>query len=300
MNQTIIMGDDPRSQAILQQQASNSLPFSFERLKGVNWAGVIDKNETIQAIVAGSSLPWDTQVLNIESGVIKLLWAQGDYRQQRSCLARLLEHFLKKNLGPDTVFVKARISCMDLAALHALEDCGFKVIETYIDFRFHLEQLDAKPDADIRIRLAEKSEIDAVKQIALTAFRYNRYMMDPQLPDREARESRMIWVENSFRGRAEAVYVACIDEQITGFLILRKTSNENGHKIGLIDLIAIDPAFTKQGLGMALVQQSLHHYFESAQFIDVGTQANNVAAISLYLKMGFKYHRPSYTLHLHA
>jgi dTDP-4-amino-4,6-dideoxy-D-galactose acyltransferase len=124
-------------------------------------------------------------------------------------------------------------------------------------------------------------------------------MSDSLIPDNLARHSRSEWVRNSFKGRAEAIYVAEEDGQLSGFLLLKSKMDPNGNKAGVIDLIAVDSEYSGKGIGMGLVSASIQHYSQAADYIEVGTQAKNIPAVNLYIKSGFRIAKSEFTLHHH-
>jgi ribosomal protein S18 acetylase RimI-like enzyme len=193
-------------------------------------------------------------------------------------------------------FLSMRLPEGDQTALHAAESVGFKVVESYLTFTRPMEDL---PPVDARVRLAHPDEMEPVAELAGRAFRYNRFMSDSLIPDRLARNSRSEWVRNSFKGRAEAIYVAEDGGRLAGFLLLRSKVDGQGTKAGVIDLIAVDSDHAGKGLGMALVSAAVHYYNHQADYLEVGTQAKNIPAINLYIKSGFRIAKSEFTLHHH-
>ena len=196
--------------------------------------------------------------------------------------------------------MSARVPSADIAAIHALEANHFRLIETYLTFAAAPNAGEENRKPDDRVRLANPADVSAVSKLAFEAFRYNRYMVDPLLPEEQARHSRLVWVENAFKGRAEAIYVAEADGAIAGFLILRTVGGEGNDKAGLIDLIAVHPGCAGHGIGKSLVAKALEHYKGKAGLVKVGTQSVNIAAVNLYHTMGFRFQEAENTLHWHA
>lgn len=274
--------------------------FLGEKTAGLRSLVMVDDNDHLLAYAGDRLLPWDTEVLQMASARLGYLWSLGDYSTQRRRLSKLLEASVERWMHEQVEFVSARIKCENLAVVHAVEDQGFRVIESYLTFRLDSPRNMDVATMDKRIRLAHSSEVQVVSQLAYEVFRYNRYMMDPLLPEQRARYSRLVWVKNAFAGRAEAVYIAEVERKVSGFAVLRTVVSENGEKIGLVDLIAVDPKLAGQGVGSALVLKSLYYFRDKVQLVEVGTQATNVAAINLYEKMGFRFLHSEYSLHWHS
>jgi len=274
---------------------SHRRAFEFVRKNDARlW--MISDEKKVQAFASWAMLPWESEVLQRKSGAFKAWWAAGSYLDQRVSLVRVFSACLKDCREHDIRFLSMRLSEDDRTALHAAESVGFKVLESYLTFR-HPTAVSLPLDG--RVRLARIEEMEAVAELASRAFRYNRFMSDSLIPDNLARHSRSEWVRNGFKGRADAIYVAEEDGQMAGFLLLRSKTSDDGKKVGIIDLIAVDQEFAGKRLGLGLVAASIHHYHQEAEIIEVGTQAKNVPAINLYIKAGFRVTKSEFTLHYH-
>ena len=274
--------------------------FRLGNIHNLSSLMLCDGNDRLLAYAGHQSLDWDSNILALRSARIGYLWSLGDYRVQRRRLSRLVKASIDQDRDEQVEFMSTRIPCEDIASVHALEDNGFRLIESYLTFVSCSSAKADGPRPDDRVRPAGPADAGGVSQLAFEAFRYNRYMIDPLLPKKQARHSRLVWVQNAFKGRAEAVYLAEVDKVIAGFLIMRPIEGDNDRKIGLIDLIAVDSRFRGQGIGSSLVSQALRHYQGKVDLVEVGTQASNVAAVNLYQKMGFRFLRSEYSLHWHA
>ena len=278
------------------EEGSESLVFALASISDSSaWAVVGD--DRLTALAGWRSLPWDSEVLQFPCGRIGPMWARGGYLERRRRLGKLFDRCTTEAQEQDVCFFSLRLNGTDLAALHAAEDAGFRVIESYLTFARDIDHI---PESDKLVRLANPSEAEVVAEIAYRAFHYNRFLADPLIPEERARHSRRDWVRNAFAGRAEAIYVAEEKGNVAGFLLLRSVKNPDGEKVGLIDLIAVAPEYPGRGLGSALALQSLHHYQGKSPVVEVGTQAKNAAAVNLYTKLGFRLVRSEFTLHWHA
>lgn len=252
--------------------------------------------ESAQSIISWQPLEWDSQMLGKNAGAIKFLWADGNYKIQVSHLKNLFNYCLEDATKHGVEFLSLRVEEENVGAIHSAEAAGFRVIESYITLEHTLEKI---PEPDTRVRDARTEDREPAAEIAYRAFRHNRYIADPMLPEHLARQSRSEWVKNGFNGRSEAAYVAESEGLIRGFLLLKTASQSDGIKKGIIDLIAIDPDYSGQGLGSALVAQAVYHYAGKASSIEVGTQGKNIGAANLYIQNGFRFKRAELSLHWH-
>jgi len=253
----------------------------------------------LQAAAGWRSLPWDSQVLGCPSGSVGGLWAEGCYAEQCHRLETVLKACIADAEAYGVRFLSVRLPEDRLAALHAVEAVGFRIIESFLTFGRETDgEIPVNGAPDCHIRLAQPDEMETVASIAYRAFQSFRLRVDPQIPESRARHSRREWVRNGFKGRAEAIYVAKSEKRIVGFALLR--SKMDTEKVGEIELIAVDPAFHGKGIGKELVAEAIRHYQGKTSEIQVGTQAKNLQAVGLYTRMGFSVVRSELSFHRHS
>ena len=258
-------------------------------------------------------MPWDSEVLGCPAGSIEGLWAEGCYAEQRHRLETVLNACIADAEDHGVRFLSVRLPEDAIAALHAVESVGFRIIESFLTFgRKTAGEIPFGTKSDFYVRLTQPDEMETVASIAYCAFQSFRLRVDPQIPESRARHSRREWVRNGFKGRAEAIYVAesenrlCSESpRIVGFALLRskvsrRLSERSTEKIGEIELIAVDPASHGRGIGKALVAEAIQHYQGKTSEIHVGTQAKNLQAIGLYTRMGFSVVRSELSFHRHS
>lgn len=176
--------------------------------------------------------------------------------------------------------VSARIATDDTVADGELRQAGFRPIETLITL-----QREIFPDARLPsgVRPAGAGDWSGCLDIARTAFSYDRFHADVRVPKAAADRLKAVWVENSLKGRADAVLVVLDRGQVAGFV----TCLVNGDA-AVIDLIAVAPGCQGRGLGRNLVQGALAFYAGRKALMRVGTQAANTHSLGLYEGQGFK------------
>ena len=255
--------------------------------------------DRLQALAGWRCLPWDSQVLGCPSGSVGGLWAEGCYAEQRHRLETVLNACIADAEDHGVRFLSVRLPEGAIAALHAAEAVGFRIIESFLTFGRKTDgEIPFNGESAFHVRLAQPDEMETVAAIAYRAFESFRLRVDPQIPESRARHSRREWVRNGFKGRAEAIYVAESENHLIGFALLR--SKASPEKAGEIELIAVDPAFQGRGIGKALVAEAIRHYQSKTAQIQVGTQAKNLRAIGLYTRMGFSVVRSELSFHRHS
>ena len=96
------------------------------------------------------------------------------------------------------------------------------------------------------------------------------------------------WSEQSLRESFENpdvyFFTAREDGRIIGYISAEIILDE-----GYIMNIAVIPGFRGRGVGKALVRHLIRHFENDLKFITLEVRTSNVAAISLYEKLGFEY-----------
>ena len=262
-------------------------------------AWLVHRLNRLLALGGWRFLPWDSQVLGCPSGSVSGLWTVGNYVEQCHRLETVLKACITDAEARGVRFLSVRLPEGALAALHAVEAVGFRIIESFLTFsRKTGSAIPFDGRSDFHIRLAQPDEMEMVASIAYRAFQSFRLRVDPQLPDSRARHSRREWVRNGFKGRAEAIYVAENDNRLVGFVLLR--SKADTEKTGEIELIAVEPESHGKGIGKALVARAIRHYQGKTSEIHVGTQAKNLQAVGLYTRMGFSVVHSELSFHRHS
>jgi ribosomal protein S18 acetylase RimI-like enzyme len=243
-----------------------------------------------------SEKPWESKLLS--RNVIALVWNSPCKRIQNFQKEKIWTHALQNlQLNLDAFkpyLLTARIPSLNREATRALENSGFHLIECYLELEHNLEQIPPITGKNI-IRPFRENEIHQLEKIAFESFQYSRFHMDPQIKAVEANTSRSEWVKNSCKGRAEAVFVAEVDQRPVGFVICKEKTS-----IGILDLIAVYPDYRNRKLGYDLTVEFLK-FCRSQQYYlaKVGTQAHNIPSIRMYEKTGFVMSETYYSYHKH-
>lgn len=151
-----------------------------------------------------------------------------------------------------------------------------------------------------RITEAVPEQHEAVLRIASTCFRYSRFHLDPLVPDGVANEIKRRWVQSYVRKeRGDRLLVAEMDGSPAGFLAAL-TSERDGRRVAIIDLVGVGLPAQRRGVGIALVAAFVEEYADRADVLEVGTQIVNTPSLALYRACGFEIIRSGITLHMHA
>lgn len=201
---------------------------------------------------------------------------------------------LSKDKFPSGVaFVGAKVPVNDVAGLVNLQRFGFCVID--LNVQLFQPVLSMHTD-NTNIRIADPEDEIAVRSLARTAFKHNRFHRDPYIPDEIASRIKEEWVGNFFAGkRGEWMVVAEEDNTIVGFLQLLRKEDDTL----IIDLIAVAQHCRSKGLAKAMISFASDSCGSQHAGIQVGTQIANTASLALYTDLGFRITSAAYVLHLH-
>jgi len=200
---------------------------------------------------------------------------------------------LAQATGQQRAFMYAKLPTQRVAAVHVLEAAGFNVVDVNVTLAHSLREVASA--SSFTIRPARPEDHAAVLNIAVTAFVYSRFHLDPKIPAALANEIKRAWVENYCLGkRGEGLWLAEAEGKVVGFLALLIS-----HTARVIDLIGVSPAAQRRGVGEALVRWMTHDSVGKFTQARVGTQAANIPSLRLYEKCGFSVAETTYVLHGH-
>lgn len=258
-----------------------------------------DTDGETQGLLCWSPQGWESVMVGTSVARIDYLQVRAeDYHRRYLCAASLLEAFndraSEEGLGMGTL----RVSERDVALLHAAQTSEFRIIECLLTFERDARQNpEFKPTC--RIRGYDEEDLAALRDVATKSFQYSRLHSDPLIARERADLSRAEWIQNSCRGRADEVLVAEKEGRVVGFVACKSVSGVHGDRVGVLDLIAVLPEYSGQGIGASLVEAFLAYYEGKASMVRVGTQAKNVPSVRLYEKCGFRLARSDVSFHRH-
>ena len=191
-------------------------------------------------------------------------------------------------------FITTKVPVNEIRCLNILEEKGFRLIDTNVYFEkesCHAKQL----NGNIKIRLSQPEDKEAVSEMAGNSFIYSRFHLDPQIPDKLAQLIKANWAENFFSGnRGDEMIVGEYKDMICGFLLLICQS-----KSCVIDLITVDRGCRRKGVAADMISFA-ESYHKDNRKIYVGTQIANYPSIAFYQSQGFLFKTANYILHYHG
>ena len=195
-------------------------------------------------------------------------------------------------------FLIARCSTLNLPAAQAMENLGFRLMDTLVYFRRDLLVQPLPDRREIPTHPVVPTDIEHVRQVAREAFRGydSHYHADPRL-DRAACDDLYVdWAVRSCSQKdlADEVLIADPGKKIHGFLALKilGTNDADGR------LFAVIPEAQDRGIGQALLVDGLYWCREQGmQGMVISTQITNLASQVSWVRVGFTPDQSFYTFH---
>lgn len=196
---------------------------------------------------------------------------------------------------PAGAFAFARVPVADVTRVRELTRRGFSVVDVGVTLRHEREE-PRGGGGQVEVVEAAADHADRLLAIAGSCFRYSRFHLDPSIPDELADRVKREWVRSYVEGRrGSALLAAVAGGRPLGFLAVLGAGDAC-----VIDLIGVDAAEQRRGVGGALVSAFVDRYASAAPALQVGTQIANVPSLRLYERHGFRVESAAYVLHLHT
>lgn len=239
------------------------------------------------------------------SGLVEILAWDSDFfgrtigrarvgRLDATSAPRLIEE--ASQLGVECLYLNADID--DLATVLAAEKHGFHLV----DVRVVLERTGdlALPPGEDRERFvidgARENDLPRLREVARQVARQSRYAFDPRFSAADTERLYRTWIDNAFKGYADAVVVAreSAGGPPLGFVCLKM----HGELCDL-QLVGVDEAHRQRRIAHALLRASLGWATgRGARRLQMVTQARNIAAQRLCQGLGFLTREVSLYYHL--
>ncbi len=164
---------------------------------------------------------------------------------------------------------------------------GFKLKPSFISKNIIFSKNLKKKSTNIFLhdcKLVKREFKKQIINIAKEKTSNSRFVKDKKIPENFRKNFRALWMENYFKNkRGDYLIVALKKEIVKGFLLLI-SNKKNLH----IDLIATKKKYQRQGVGESLINFATYKFSKKFNYIVAGTQYDNISAIKLYKKLGFK------------
>jgi dTDP-4-amino-4,6-dideoxy-D-galactose acyltransferase len=245
-----------------------------------------------QALATLEALEWDTRVLGLGAGRLKL-FVTGHYAEACELAGRLcaVAESAAREWGLE--HISARVDAADDPSIHALESAAFLNVDALATFSASSETLAAIPRAsDLPVSAATAHDCPNLTALA-GSFVHGRFHTDPSIAPERAGDIYRAWIEACCaRTAADEVIVARDGHDIAGFIACRvvaDTARPLGRPAGTIPLVAVGAAWQGQRVGSRLLAAAGEWFVgRRVSMVEIGTQLRNISAARLYGRSGFR------------
>ena len=243
------------------------------------------KGLLLQAVVVS----WDTEIFDYPVGTIECLKIFNSDQITRDYMAFEFWRDLNK-----CKLMSCRLSHDQLYESMFLEEKGFRFIETVLHPKLdNLLRLNVS-NQGLDIIPANEADIPVLKIIAETAFRNERFHVDPRLDPRLGDLRYVRWVVNTLHHPRQRLIKILENEIIVAFFIIE--CMDDGHVYW--HLTAVSPEHQGKGYGRRTWLAMLRHHKENG-YVAVSTtiSARNIPVLNLYSSLNFRFLPPEMTFH---
>jgi ribosomal protein S18 acetylase RimI-like enzyme len=252
--------------------------------------------------------PWDSRIIGPRIGTVKHLAVTNDDPAGVEILRELTNELIQSLAERETQCVVCRVQSSELASIHALQQSGFLLMDTLLDFVFAFsgtgpEQMDFRStDKRLRIHRAKPRDLQALMAMNERAFAnyFGRYHADPRMPSGAATRIYSEWMRSAFEGWADWILVGEIDGEIAGSALWRQVlvaEEKNSPGVAYCDMVVVDPEFQGSGLGTALMRHGMGIARNVAQYLVGPVHVCNYSIQRTLQKVGWKISGARHSFH---
>ena len=199
----------------------------------------------------------------------------------------------RDRIGAGLVSCRLPHECMRESML--LEDHGFRFIEMVYRPGLELAKLPVGAgDTGLSVFDASDRDMPRLLEIARTAFRSERFRMDPRLDPDISDQRYQNWVASSRGHASQELQVIRDGERTIAFFVTEMLSDGTCYW----HLNAVAPEAQGQGYGrrvwLCMLQQAS---LLGAQRVQTSIAARNSKVLNLYARLGFQFSPPTMTFH---
>ena len=263
---------------------------------------------TINGFIVYNDSPWDSEIAGRRMGTVEHIAVVVGDDSGTETLRQLLDELTRSLADRGTQCVVCKVHSNELPTIHALEQRGFLLMDTLLDFVFDFSRTTIEEihpprrHEQLKIRRAKPADLSALMAINEKAFTgyFGRYHADPQMPPGAATKIYAQWVRSAFQGWADWILVAEVDGRIAGYGLWRKPLEieaKNSLSVAHYDLAAIDPGLLGRGLWTALMFDGMGIARNYAQYLVGPVHVCNYPVQHTLQKLGWRISGARHSFH---
>lgn len=192
-------------------------------------------------------------------------------------------------------FVSCRLDATSIIESIFLEDRGFRHIEVSYQPVLEIDtQHDIIDEVELAVRKSTADSLAPLLKIAGTAFRNERFHVDPRLDPSLGDQRYRNWVANSLSHSRQSLYELWDGLKLVAFFVLEFFEDGTCYW----HLNAVNPDFQGVGYGERAWRAMISFArTRGARRVRSNIVARNIKVLNLYSKLGFKFLPPQMALH---
>jgi dTDP-4-amino-4,6-dideoxy-D-galactose acyltransferase len=233
-------------------------------------------------------LKWDSDYFNIETYKLHLiLFEHNNY----NLLLSAVREFNSKYINFKGIHVITEIPSEDIWVIQALNECGFKLVETRLTYYLDLKKFD---NDRFPVRFANEGDIPNLKKVASEMRNiYDRFHSDNIYEISKADNFLAKYIENSIGGFADCCIVPDINREFPEAFLTANYLKSEWQKIGMniskMVLSAVSASNRKGWYYKLISEMALHLKSIGSEYVFMHPASTNRAVIHTYEKLGCKY-----------
>ena len=197
--------------------------------------------------------------------------------------------FCNDDIPKGSVFISSRIDSKNTKLRKKMKKYKFRFICNNIVFS--LKKKNSSEEISF-CKDAKNEDIKQILRISKNSINESRFDLDKKFPKKISKKMKIERIKNFFKGnRGDWMLIYKKKNKIYGFLLAIKKKRSL-----VIDLIATDEKFRKQGVATSLLNFAKTKIKINSQII-AGTQSSNGSAINFYKKNNFKINNRNMIFH---
>jgi L-amino acid N-acyltransferase YncA len=257
--------------------------------------------ERLDGLLVGRYSAWDSEHFGYGVAVIDGIYLpEGGYERDRGVAEQLVGGFEAWCRGQGVRFASIRLSSLQLPAIHALEQAGFRYIESYIYNVFDLDRL-GEPNGPLpTLRLARPEDEAIMMSYASGAFATQRFHADPRVAPDKAEGLYRKWIASAFADPSRQTLVMEDNGRPVAFMVYRAEYYRDtlGLRSASLNMAVLDPENRGKCTCTLFYQALLHHYRrEGFDIVESGLTLRNQASLNWHNRIGFRIVSTQVTFH---
>jgi len=255
----------------------------------------------LQGLLVGRPSAWDSEHFGFPMATVDaLVVVPGPQDQERGVASKIATTFDQWCRTQGVRFASVRLPSRQLGPIQALEDAGYRYVESYIYNVVDLDRLEEPKEVTAPLRHARGEDRALFCRWAPGAFATQRFHADARF-DREKAEALYIkWIDSAFDDPDRQILVMEEDGRAAAFMVYRDEDFRAtlGVRSAALNMGLLDPAARGKGLGTRFYH-ALFRYFRDQGFdiVESGLTMRNQASLNWHNKTGFRIVGTYVTLH---